>query len=474
MDKKELAQIMAEYTFGSVEDTDLLFGRSAAAGRFGFFPATALSGNTYACRRWDLETSSPVGEVYGNVDYIRQLPSLLGLGCYLVDDAHNRKKLDPADHYRFASGGTAQLDGSAGQYMWGTRVPFYIAIWTEGHYIYKAASLKPIPGRACWRIPIFSKSAFNAGVMDRTENKLCSIINTAERYRGGNNTVLTGNAHADNLSQLGYPATEIGTSTFQLRGAARGAGWGAGWYWIETVTGILFEIIMGTRHCQTAYNANKDANGLYQGGLGAGVSAMPGWEAYNGYHPVIPTSAGLSLADGVGVSNFAVLNDSGTTVYNAPVPVFFGLKNPYGHLWVGKNLIVAKKLSDGSYAFYVARSSRETWDYSATNDMLYVGDLAAPASAGWDYIKSINYNGLAGMPAEGGATSSTYHADGMYRDVATSGFRSPLGSGYAHHGDTVGLACFSGSSAPTLAHAYLSSPLCETPDDFDPSPVVYS
>ena len=164
---------------------------------------------------------------------------------------------------------------------------------------------------------------------------------------------------------------------------------------------------MGTQHCQTAYNANKDANGLYQGGLGPGVSAMPSWADYNGNHPVIPTSAGVSLADGVGVSNFAVLNSAGATVYTAPVPVFFGLKNPYGSLYVGKNLIVAKKLSDGSYAFYVARTSRGVWDYTATNDMLYVGDLAAPAEAGWDYIKRLNYNGLAGMPAEGGGPAST-------------------------------------------------------------------
>ena len=475
MDKVELNAIKTARTYGAVEDTDLLFGYNGAAGRYGFFPATALTGNSYACRRWNLDLSTPVGEVYGNVDYIRQLPSLLGLGCYIVDDAHNRKKLDPTNHYLFATGETARLDGSMGQYMWGTRVPFYIAIWTEGPYLYEAASLKPIPGRACWRIPIFSKSAFNAGVMDRTDDKLCSIVNQAERYRGGGGSVLsTGTASEANLSMLGYPATQLGTSVFQTKGANRGAGWGAGWYWIETVTEILFEIIMGTRHCQSARISTKDANGLYQGGLGAGVSGFSAWEAYNGNYPIIPTSAAIELADAVGVCNFAVAKADGTTAYTAPIPVFFGLKNPYGHLWVGKNLIIAKKLSDGSYDFYVARSSRATWDYSATNAMLYVGNLPAAASAGWTYISKLNYNGLAGMPAECLGTSSTYYADGCYRDVATSGFRAPWGSGYADSGGYVGLACFRGSAAPTSALAYLSSPLCETPDDFDPEPAVYN
>ena len=104
--------------------------------------------------------------------------------------------------------------------------------------------------------------------------------------------------------------------------------------------------------------------------------------------------------------------------------------------------------------------------------MLYVGSLAARAEAGWDYISKMNFNGLAGVPSECAGTSSTFYADGAYRDVATSGFRSPLGSGTAGDGGHDGLAYFDGSHAPSNANAYLSSPLCETPDDFDPVPFV--
>lgn len=472
MEKKELEKYDR---FASVADGDMFFGRSAAAGKFGFFPASALGSRGYACRRWPLNNSSPVGEAVGNIDYLRELLSLLGLGCYLVDDAHNRRKLDPTNHYKLATGETAKLDGSMGQYQWGWRTPFYIAEWVEGNYFYLAAALKPIPGHANYRIPIASKSAVNCGIMDRTDMKLCSLLSADARYRGGNGSVLTtGNASADNLSMLGYAATQISTATFETYGAKRGAGWGAGWYWIETVTLILSELILGTRHIQTAYNASKDANGLYQGGLGPGVSSMPGWSAYNGAYPVVPASAGVELADAVGVGSYAVKNSAGTTVYTAPIPVFFGLKNPYGHLWLGKNRIVAVKNADKSYSFYVAKSSRTPWNYSDTANMVHVGDLAGVEAAGWSYISALNFNGMAGMPSACDGTSATYYADGCYRDVSTSGFRSPLGSGYAGDGGLDGLACFNGNLAPSAARAYLSSPLCEVDGDFDPRPTVYS
>ena len=472
MNKKELSSL--EH-FGKVEDNDLFFGKSASGGKYGFFPASMLGSKGYACRRWNLNNSTPIGEAVGNIDYLRELPSLLGLGCYLVDDAHNRRKLDPADHYKFASGGTAKLDGSMGQYMFGWRTPFYMAEWIEGDYQYIAASLKPIAGRACYRIPVASKSAMNCGVMDRTKTMLCSLISTEEQYRGGNGSALTtGTAAADNLAMLGYAATAISTANFETYAAKRGAGWGAGWYWIETVTMMLFQLIMGTRNCQAAFNASKDANGLYQGGLGSGVSGMPSWDTYNAYYPVVPTSAGVELGDAVGVGSYAVKKADGTTAYTAPIPVFFGLKNPYGHLWVGKNRIVGVKNADASYSFYVAKSSLTTWNYSDTANMIHVGGIAAPASASWDYIKTINFEGLAGMPAERGATASTHYCDGAYLDTATSGFRSPLGSGSADAGGFDGLAYFHGNSAPSYSDAYLSSPLCEVQGDFDPRPTVYA
>ncbi len=472
MSKKELSSFKS---FTRVDEGDLLFGKSLDGGEYGFFPASLLGNDGYAAVRFNLDESSPVGERCGNLEYVRQLPSLLGLGCYLVGDDHSRKKLDPSNHYKLATGETAKLDGTMGQYMWGTRTPFYVAVWIEGSYLYEAVSLKPIPGRSCYRVPTFSVAAGHAGIIDRTNDILCSLISTAEQYRGGGGSALTtGNGSAENLSMLGYAATVKGTAAFEALGRKRGEGWGAGWYWIETAIMILFDIILGTRNSQAAFNSAKDSDGLYQGGLGSGISSMPSWDTYNGYYPVVPYSAGVELGDALGVGSFAVKNSGGSVVYNAPIPCFFGLKNPFGHLWVGKNRIVAVINSDNSYSFYVAKSSLTEWTYSDTSDMIKVGTIISSTPGAWNYIKRINFVGLAGMPSEDGATSSTHRCDGCYFQSATSGFRAPLGSGTADNGGNGGLAYFNGNYAPSHANASLSSPLCECAEDFDPNPKVYA
>ena len=472
MKKKELSSFKQ---FAQVDAGDLLFGKSLSGNEYGFFPASFLGDDGYAAVRFNLDQSSPVGERCGDLNYVKRLPSLLGLGCYLVGNDHSRKKLDPNNHYKFATGEAAKLDGTMGQYQWGVRTPFYVAAWMEGSYLYEAASLKPIPGRECYRVPVFSIAAGHSGIIDRTNNILCSLISSAEQYRGGGGSAITsGNASAENLSMLGYAATEKGIATFEELGRKRGEGWGAGWYWIDTVIMILADIILGTRNIQTSFSASKDANGLYQGGLGYGVASMPGWEAYNGYHPVVPYSAGVELADALGVASYAVKKSDGTVVYNAPIPCFFGLKNPYGHLWCGKNRIIAVINADGSYSFYVAKSSLTEWKYSETANMIKVGTILPSTPETWNYVKRINFQGLAGMPSEDGATSATYRSDGCYFHKAVSGFRSPLGSGNAHDGDFDGLACFHGNYAPSTSYSILSSPLCECVGDFDPTPKVYA
>ncbi len=475
MEKKELSQLLSQNQFPALGEGDMVFGHSASAGDFGFFSTSVLSGETYACRRWNLNNSTPLGEAVGDISYIRRLPSLLGLGCYLVDDTHNRKKLDPQTHNKFADGTTAYLDGSMGQYQFGWGTPFYVSVWREGSYEYEAAGLKPIPGHLNWRIPIASKSALNAGVMDRVDDILCSLVSSDERYRGGNGSAITtGTASAAIKSQLGYPATNMAITSFETKAAKRGTGWGAGWQWIDTVIMILFHIIMGTKNAQAAVNSNKDSNGLFQGGLGSGVTGMGSWEAFNGFYPIIPTNFGVESGDYVGSITHNVLKSDGTTHYAAPVPIWFGLKNIFGHLYVGRNRIVGVKQSDGSYKFYVAKSSLTTWNYQDTANMLEVGSLAAASEAGWEYIREVNFTGLAGVPSLLGATSSTYHCDGAYRDIATSGFRAVLGSGHARRGDYAGLACFRGSYAPSTAYACLSSPLCECAEDFNPAGTVIS
>jgi len=220
-------------------------------------------------RYWNEANATPVAAgYYGSLNMLQNLPQILGLGCYLVQDDRTRRKLDATNHYLFDDGSPAYLDGSMGQYMWCWNT-FYFAEWYEGDLYYMAVSLTPILGKINHRIPAGGVSALGCGVMDRTNNKLCSVVNADPQYRGGNN-----NASLDDTykSQLGQAATTMTQTAWSNAARARGTGWEANWYVAQAVTEILFLIIFGNRNSQAAYTSEKDANGLYQGGLGIGVT----------------------------------------------------------------------------------------------------------------------------------------------------------------------------------------------------------
>lgn len=164
-------------------------------------------------------------------------------------------------------------------------------------------------------------------------------------------------------------------------------------------------IIFGTRNMQEAVIAEKDSNGLYQGGLGSGTTNMPNWDQW-GYYPVVPTSAGIELGDGCGETTFNVLKEDGSLHYAAKVPVFFGLKHPFGHIWkIVRGLI--DNVGDEKSEVYVAPSLYAGYDDNSISGLIKVCEV--PRTSG--YIKQKSYYLLCAMPTEIGATASTYFCD---------------------------------------------------------------
>jgi hypothetical protein len=202
--------------------------------KFNFFQA--VHSKEIACRRWNETLSTPTGEAWGNIDFLRALPQILGLGCYLVADDRSKRKLDPTNHYRFADGSPAALDGSTGQYMWCWDA-HYFCTKREGNYLYEAVSLEKLSGWECYRIPAGGTSALGFGVMDRTNNKLCSLISEDARYRGGNNNPAYDGTYR---SMLGMPATAMAGRTFSTYARNRGL--------------FLLQILMGCiSNCRIAF-----------------------------------------------------------------------------------------------------------------------------------------------------------------------------------------------------------------------------
>lgn len=429
--------------------------------------------NPVAGRFWiDANATPTAAGYYGSLAALRALPEKLGLGRYLVLDDRTKRKLDPTDSTRYADGTPAALDGSQGQCMWCWN-GFYANTFKEGGKTVKAVTFNaPIGNGYSLFIPAGGISWLDAGVIDRTNNKLCSVISTDARYRGGAGSALNAASYskapaADSpqLTMLGMPATQKSTTEFGNLARARGEGWEANWFVARFVVTFLFEVIMGTQNCKAAFSATKDSDGLYQGGFGTGVTDMPDWGNYNGYYPCIPTSVGLEAGDGVCLVDYDMPDAEGGNYHTFHVPVFFGLVTVgYGSLcrWV-RGLIM--DTGGEKSEVYVSPSMYAQFNPSSVEGMLKACEC--PQQEG--YIKRLSYNRLCLMPTEVGGSASTYYPDYFYTNAATSkGLRVRAAGGGANGGTHAGAFISAASSTATYADAFYSSPLCY----FEADPVI--
>ena len=439
---------------------------TGASGRMDLRQAVRMSSAPSCGRVWNLGNSTPKAQGwFGSLELLRNLPETLGLGCYLVKNDHSRRKLDPTNHYRFANGETAKLDGSMGHYQWGWGKKFYLAIYRIGNLLYKEVSLAPIPGQYNYVIPVASMSAHGFAALDRTTGTLASYVNDDVNYRGGDSTDWDGTYR----TLIGRAATNKNTEYWRTAARKNGSGWLCCTMRHTSVVKILFEIIFGTQDMQAGYNANKDADGLFQGGLGSGVTNMPDWNGYNGYRPFLPTSVGIELGDSCGVSTYNVLKADGSTHYAAPVPVFFGLKNPFGYLWRQMDDEFVRCNADTSVTHLVAPSIYGTWTIGNETGMTA---YSTSPTKGEGYIKTLSYDNLENFPTQTGGSASTYHCDYFWNNSnATSGFRLCLRGCSAHSGALSGPAALIVNSAVSGADVYWGSPLCEAEEDWPVVPV---
>lgn len=437
--------------------------------------AVEQASNPIAGRYWnEANSTSTAAGYYGSLEALRSLPAKLGLGRYLVTDDRKKRKLDPYDSTRYEDGTPAALDGTQGQCIWCWN-EFIANIWKEGNNLIKTVTFdKPVGNGVSIKIPAGGISWLGAAVMDRTNQKLCSLISDAEQYRGGGGSALNPASYAKapaadapQITMLGMPATNISTTNFGNYARKRGEGWEANWFVARFVVEFLFEVIMGTENSQAAFNAEKDANGLYQGGFGTGVTDMPDWNGYNGFYPVIPTSVGLEAGDGVCLVPYSLPQTDGAEgeaykTFN--VPVFFGLVGAgFGHLWQWTRGLIMDA-GDKSLV-YVTPSMYADYDPNTVADKILVAEC--PQKEG--YIKRKSYQGLCCMPTEVGGSATTRFADYFYTNAATSkGLRVRAAGGRAYDGTLAGASYAYADSTATAANAYYSAPLCY----FEEDPVI--
>lgn len=431
-----------------------------------------------AGRVWNEDNGTPKAEsYYGSVKALRDLPKRLGLGRYLVKDDRTRRKLDPNDSTKYLDGTPAALDGTDGQCMWCWN-GFYANIWHEGSRLIKAVTFDgPVGNDISIWIPAGGISWLGAGVIDRgdapytdkTKWKLCSVINNSEQFRGGGGTALDASkytkapsAESPQISMLGMPATNISTTNFGTYARKRGEGWEANWFVARFVVEFLFEIIMGTENSQEAFNANKDANGLYQGGFGTGVTNMPEWNNYNGLYPVIPTSVGLEAGDGVCLVDYKLPQTNGVdgdTYKTFNVPVFFGLVGAgFGNLCQWTRGLIMDGCEEKSLV-YVAPSMYAAYDPNTVENKIMVEEC--PRVSG--YITRKSYRGLCCMPTEIGGSTHVRYSD--YFSTDAKPLRARAAGGDALKADNAGESFSFTNNDAARVYSFYTSPLCYFTED---------
>ena len=407
---------------------------------------------------WDATVSNPNPTRIGKDELHQSLPlQSLMRRCILKDDGTVNYYLHANDSTKRDNGAAANLDGSDGQYM--VDLPdMYVRFETDGDKSRCLMSEHPLPGFTLWGRDFVS--AVEATVQ-RSTNKLAAVVNTDADYRGGGNNSAWDGTYR---SMLGMPATEISLTNFRAYARNRGSvNWNCNTYHIHRKLWWLFAVEYATFNSQKAFNAELDANGHRQGGLGDGVTNLDSskWNTFNGYHPVVPCGVTNSLGNHTGIVDYTMPTEYDATTTVEHVPSYRGVENPFGHIWKwtdGCKCLIQSEADGGKSLFYVCDDVTSFTSSGIVNYELR-GEL--PRTSG--YVKAICL-GEHGeiMPSAVGGGSTTYFCDYFYTSIPDSGVseRGVLFGGRANNGAYAGFVYAYTYYTASPAYAYFGSRLC--------------
>jgi len=386
--------------------------------------------------------------------------------CLLNDNGEVVTYLHATDSTKTDTGATADLTGASGMVM--VEIPeHYRKFEFDGTNILALISSYPLPG--FHKVRKLYRSAYEATV-ERSTNKLASVVNTTADYRGGNNTAAWDDTYR---SELGRPATNISLTSFRSYARNRGTaglndkGWNCDLYEAQLNTYWLFVIEYANLNCQDTYTAQLTQEGYRQGGLGDGVTTLDysKWNSFNGRNPFVPCGITNSLGNATGVVDYEMPEEYGAAL-TVHVPSYRGIENPFGHVWSWTDGILVKAQSEeagGKHLFYRAVEDNPA-NFSSSSYEHYVLRGELPRSDG--YVKQIlcGENGD-NMPKAVGGSSTTYFADYFYQNIPSSGeaIRGVFFGGTASYGAYAGLAFAYTFHTPSLSSTNFGSRLCFIP-----------
>lgn len=402
---------------------------------------------------WDTASSSPDGVRVGNMQLHRELPIQSKMRrCLLDRDGGVKEYLDNE-----LSWGGSYLD-----YAVMTEIPeHWYKLYFNGTKFRMMLSEIPLPGYK--HVDKFYISTYEAR-MYRTDNLLCSAAGASKlsdpnsiNFRGGDNTAEWDDTYR---SLLGLPVTNLTRDQFRQAARKRGKGWEMYTYGAHKTLFWLFAVEYATLNSQKSFNAQKDANGFAQGGLGLGPTQMTDWTNFNNNNPLIPCGYTNEFGNGSGEKAYVVKNASDGTHATLMANRYRGIENPFGHIWKhtdGANIQVTTGDSGLSILW-------TTDDPSNFSDTSYAGyDKKGNVCRINGHIKKM----LLGedgdtIATEVGGSTSTYWCDNYYTNTSVNRMQLVLVGGRSDDGLNVGLANVGTTNSSGVANN-IGSRLCFFP-----------
>lgn len=400
---------------------------------------------------WDMASSSPDGKRVGNMQLHRELPVQSGMRRCILDNNGGVIK------YIYDSN---ESQSSVLNESIMTEIPqHWYKLYTMGTKFRMMLSAIPLPGYK--EVPKFYIGTYEA-MIERITSTLGSarlVANTNVNFRGGDNTAEWDGTYR---SLLGCPVTNLTRDQFRQAARKRGSGWEMYTYNAHKTLFWLFAVEYATLDSQKPFNAQKDANGFAQGGLGPGPTQMTDWTNFNNANPLIPCGYTNEFGNGSGEKAYVVKNASGGTHATLMANRYRGIENPFGHIWKytdGANIQVTTGDSGLSILW-------TTDDPSNFSDTSYTGyDKKGNICRTNGYAKKMLLGEDGDIVAtEIGGSSSTYWCDYYYTYTSANRMQVVLVGGSADSGSHAGLADVHAANAPSAARRNVGSRLCFFPE----------
>ena len=398
---------------------------------------------------WDMASSSPDGKRVGNMQLHRELPVQSGMRGVVLDNN--------GGVYYYHEPTAWKMTFASKDYASMVEIPdHWYRIYITGTKFKMMLSSIPLPGYK--HISKFYIGSSEAQML-RSLGLLMSDKTNSTDTRGGDNTAEWDGTYR---SLLGRPVTNLTRDQFRQAARKRGSGWEMYTYNAHKTLFWLFAVEYATLDSQKPFNAQKDANGFAQGGLGPGPTQMTDWTNFNNANPLIPCGYTNEFGNGSGEKAYVVKNASGGTHATLMANRYRGIENPFGHIWKytdGANIQVTTGDSGLSILW-------TTDDPSNFSDTSYTGyDKKGNICRTNGYAKKMLLGEDGDIVAtEVGGSSSTYWCDYYYTNTSANRMQVVLVGGGADYGSAAGLADVGTSNAPSGADRNVGSRLCFFPE----------